>query len=198
MFSVSHVNDLNDSDVDIFIVNTDSHYDIIEVNNTVSYFIFVGNDLNKIMINNNACNNYFIKRPLDYNKLDEILFHIRKKIQKNFIIASTPDGERKICIKHLNYINIINRSLCYHLANQNDCYSLSLTGSFKKAISPLDKHDLLLFISPSLLINISKIKMIDTNIITFDDNTTFYASVPQRKIIYEEWTKFYDFENRYR
>lgn len=31
MFAVSHVNDLNDSDVDIFIVNTESRYDVIEV-----------------------------------------------------------------------------------------------------------------------------------------------------------------------
>lgn len=195
VFKVSHINSLNDNDIDIFIVNTEN-YDVTTITNTTGYFIFAGNDLSKIIINNNACNNYFIKSLFDFEKIDEILLHIRKKIQNNFIVVQTTDGDVRIRINELNYVDIIGRTLCYHLANRQDLYSSTLTSSFKKAISPLDKHDLLLFIKPSLLINISKIKMINNNKIVFENETWIPVASTQRKIIQEEWESFHDFDNK--
>lgn len=197
IFNVSHTNDLNDNNVDIFIVNTEN-YDTTIIDNTKAYFVFVGNDLSKVIINNNACNNYFIKSPLDFEKVDEILLHIRKKIQNNFIVVQTGEGDMKLQINELNYIDIFGRTLCYHLCNKEERYSSTLTTSFKKAIAPLDKHDLLLFIKPSLLINISKIRIIDTNKITFENGDSIPVASTQRKIIQKEWEQFYDFDNRYK
>lgn len=197
IFKVSHINTLNDNGVTIFIVNIDN-YDITVIDNTKGYFIFVGNDLSKIIINNNACNNYFIQNLKDLKKLDEILLHIRKKVQNNFIVVQTSEGDMKLQINELNYIDISGRTLCYHLTNKEEHYSSTLTTSFKKAISPLDEHDLLLFLKPSLLINVSKIKIIDTNKITFENGDWMPVATTQRKIIQEEWEAFHDFDNRHK
>lgn len=195
VFNVTHINNLNDNNIDIFIVNLDN-YDTTIVNNNKGYFIFIGNDLSRIIINNNACNNYFIKKPLELDKIDEILLHIRKKIQNNYIVIQTTKGDMKLQINELNCIDIQGRSLCYHLTNGIQMHSSTLTTSFVKAIAPLDAHDLLLFIKPSLLVNISKIKMIDTNKIYFENDEWLPVASTVRKIIQEEWEKFYDFDNR--
>lgn len=197
IFNVSHINNLNDKKTNIFIVNLDAYYDEIVIHNTEGYFIFVGNDLSKIILDNNACNNYFIKKPIDYDKLDEILLHIRKKIQKNFIVVQTNLGDLKLQISELNYVNIEGRSLCYHLVNDEKFYSNSLTGSFKKAITPLDKHEMLLFLHPALLLNVSKIRIIDTNIIYFENGEKINVSSKSREIIQKEWEAFHEFDNLY-
>lgn len=197
IFNVSHINDLNDKKVNIFIVNLDAYYNEIVIHNTEGYFIFVGNDLSKIILDNNSCNNYFIKKPIDYNKLDEILLHIKKKIQKNYIVVQTNLGDLRLQISELNYINIEGRNLCYHLVNNEKFFSKSLTSSFKKAITPLDKHEMLLFLHPSLLINIAKIRIIDTNVIYFDNGEKINVSSKSREIIQKEWEEFHEFDNLY-
>lgn len=196
IFRVSHINTLNDNNIDIFIVNTEN-YDTTIIDNTRGYFVFVGNDLSKIVINNNACNNYFIQSPFEYQKLDEILMHIRKKIQKNFIIVQTTEGDMKLQINELNYIDISGRALCYHLTSGEEKSGATLTTSFQKAITPLDKHDLLLFIKPSLLLNVSKIRLVNTNSITFENGHWIPVPSTQRKIIQQEWEAFHDFDNRH-
>lgn len=194
IFRTSLVHDLDDNNVDIFIVNLD-RYDITTIQNIKGYFILVGNDLSKLVFNNNACNNYFVRNLLDFNKIEEILLHIRKKIQKNSIIVPTSKGDYRLLISELNYIDIEGRSLCYHLANGASLCSRSMTTSFKKTISPLDEHDLLLFIKPSLLINVNHIRIIDTNRITFDNNDWLPVTKTQREIIQERWNDIYEFEN---
>lgn len=196
IFKVFHLNDIKNSNAHINIVNIDTYEQTI-IEDSKTYYIFIGNDLSKIILKNNACNNYFVQKPIDYKKLDEILFHIRKKIQNSFICIQTIEGDWRLQINELNYVNIEGRNLCYHLTDGTTTNSATLTTSFKKAITPLDQHELLLFIKPSLLINISKIKIIDTNRIIFDNNDWMPVSTPQRKIIKEEWETFHDFDNRY-
>lgn len=196
IFKVFHLNDIKDNNAHINVVNIDTYEQTI-IENSNTYYIFIGNDLSKIVLKNNACNNYFVQKPVDYKKLDEILFHIRKKIQNNFICIQTIEGDQRLKISELNYVNIEGRNLCYHLTDGTKTNSTTLTTSFIKAITPLDQHELLLFIKPSLLINISKIKIVDTNRIIFDNKDWMPVSSPQRKIIKEEWEAFHDFDNRY-
>lgn len=181
---------------DIYIIDIDTFYEKLVIDNAnKSYFIFVGNNLSNIFINNEMANNYFITHPIDGDKLKEIIEHIRKKIQRNCIVVRTVDGITKLSINEVNYINIEDRNLCYHLTSGVKEYSYTLTTSFKKAITPLDQHDLLCFLPPSLLINITKIRTIGTNYVDFENKERFYVSVPQRKAIQEQWEEFNNFDN---
>lgn len=79
LYKIYCINTLESSEYDIYITNIDLYPQLI-VDNSRSYFIFIGNDLSKMVLNNNSCNNYFLKEPLDIDKLDDVLRHIRKKI----------------------------------------------------------------------------------------------------------------------
>lgn len=198
IFRVNHINDLkSDEHADIFLVNLDNYQKIV-IDNTNSFFILAGNDLSRVVLSNNSCNNYFIQKPIDYNKVDEILFHIRRKIQNNYIIIKTTDGDRKLQICDLNYIDIRGRAPCFHLASGIDIYGKTLIKSFKKTISPLHEHELLYFIEPSLLINISKIKMINNTQIYFDNDDWLAIPAVHIKAIHKEWENYYDFDNNYK
>lgn len=73
--------------------------------------------------------------------------------------------------------------------------SLTLTSSFYNAITPLDKLESLIFLKPSLLINLTKVKTIGTNTVIFEDGDTLYLSNPNVKKIKEAWKEFFNFEN---
>ena len=64
----------------------------------------------------------------------------------------------KIYIRHLNYVDIEGRSLCYHMSYGYIQANRTLRTSFEKAMYPYLKHENLLFLKPSLLINLSNIK----------------------------------------
>lgn len=194
--SLSESEDIVPSAFDIYIIDITTPYEKLVIDNSnKSYFIFVGNDLTNIFMNNEMANNYFITNPVDGNKIKEIIMHIRKKIQKSSVVVQTVKGITKLRIHEVNYIDIEDRSICYHLTNNTKEYSSTLTTSFKKAITPLDTHDLLLFLSPSLLMNITKIRTIGTNYIIFENGDKLYVSVTQRKIIQSHWEEFNQFDN---
>lgn len=181
---------------DIYIIDIDTCYDKLVIDNAnKSYFIFVGNNLSNIFINNEMANNYFITHPIDADKLKEIIEHIRRKIQKNCIVVQTVDGATRLSINEVNYINIEGRNLCYHLINGENEYSYTLTTSFKKAITPLDQHELLCFLPPSLLLNITKVRTIGTNYVIFENKDTLYVPTTQRKVIQAKWEEFNNFDN---
>lgn len=177
---------------DVYIIFSN---DNIIINNERSYFIFVGDNFKNIIVNNNICNNYFVK-GLNYEKITEILNHIKRKIQKSHFMVRTSKGSTKVALKDLKYIDIRGRNLCYHLELGEELNSLTLTTSFYKAIEPLIKNESLLFLKPSILVNLNKIKTIGTNYIIFEDEDILYLSNPNTKKVKEAWEEFYQFENR--
>lgn len=180
---------------DVFMIDLEADFSYLTIDNSESYFIFIGNNLSKIVLNNNACHNFYVKTPVDKEKIFQILNYIKHVIQKEYVTLSTIDGDTRLRLDELNYIDIQKRNLCYHLTDKTSCQSSTLTTSFLKAIQPLDQHKSLLFIKPSLLINILKVKTIDTNRIIFDNGDIYYCSTPQRKIIEARWHYVNDFIN---
>lgn len=116
-------------------------------------------------------------------------------MSKDFIIARTKTKDSKVLIKQLNYINIEKRNLCYHLVDNETKQGVTLTTTFYRAITPLDQFESLVFIRPSLLVNVSNIAEICTNKIIFEDGDILYLPRAKRQIIHEEWIKYHNFIN---
>lgn len=201
MFEIKAVNDsepvVDDNEtIYIFVTNLDN-YKLLDINNHKGIFVFFGNDISKLILNNNATNNYFIKKPINLDELDKVLTHVYQKVQNNLIILKTQEGNRRAYVSNLNYVDIVKRQIYYHMTNKTIYKSNTMTTSFQKAITPLDKHSKLLFLAPSLLINIVNIEVIDTNNIIFSNGEQLYVSSPQRKIIQERWEEYFQFDNLY-
>lgn len=107
------------------------------------------------------------------------------------VIITTTDGYLKIDTKQIKYINIENRSICYHLIGGKNVESQRLRTSFEKSISNIIKTDTnFIYLKPSLIFNLNEIKKIDKYRVIFNDEEVF--SFPKCK--YDEllnaWLNF--------
>lgn len=98
-------------------------------------------------------------------------------------------GNEKIYIRHLNYVDIEGRSLHYHLSYGELQDGRILRTSFEKAMCPYFKHENLLFLKPSLLINLSNIKALKKDSILFKNGDILYYPGKYYDLIKEKWNK---------
>lgn len=115
--------------------------------------------------------------------------NIVTKSQSRIMLVPTAVGEELVYIKDLNYVNIEDRSLCYHMHNNILKASHVLRTSFEKSVSQYLHHPNLLFIKPSLLINVSNIKCLDREKIIFRNNETLYYPKKHYDVIKDKWLK---------
>ena len=78
---------------------------------------------------------------------------IAQSLRYKSCIVETNVGEKIVKIKDINYVNIEDRSACYHLNTGNTIKSLKLRTSFNKATSHLLVNTNLYFLSPGLILN---------------------------------------------
>ena len=71
------------------------------------------------------------------NENERIIKEIKQKVQDDHIVIKISGGEKRIRANELNYINIVQRCLCYHLTDGTMFDGQTLRTSFEKAISPL-------------------------------------------------------------
>lgn len=107
------------------------------------------------------------------------------------VIITTTDGYVKINTKQIKYINIENRSVCYHLISGKNVESQKLRTSFEKSISNIIKTDTnFIYLKPSLIFNLNEIKEIDKYRVVFNDNEEYYFPKCKYNILLETWLNF--------
>ena len=181
---------------DVYILDMDSAEDVIEMSEHISLvdrgslFIFLSENRENVYKIAKRQLGYFLPKPIDREDFIELLKKVRKNVKESCIIVPTSLGERRIHIANFNYLDIVKRCLCYHLADGNMFDGQTLRASFEKTIKPLDEHPSLLFIAPSLLLNLENIKELNKDNIVFENDTVLYISKKAYEIISIEWHKY--------
>lgn len=181
---------------DIYFFDVDTGDDIVELAqkimkiDTDRCYVFASADTSFARLAAKARASYFIEKPYDRNEISEILMETKKNIKEDNFIIKTPSGERRVRVKDLNYINIVKRCLCYHLKDGNMFDGQTLRSSFEKAIHPLEEHKAFLFLPPSLLINVSEIKILDADHIVFENDEVLYTPKKAYDVIREAWKNY--------
>lgn len=80
---------------------------------------------------------FFTFQGADLKVLMEILFYIRSTIKKRVTHVATPAGDKVVLINDIDYIDIEQRSVCYHLSNGDLVQSLKMRSSFAKETAHL-------------------------------------------------------------
>lgn len=184
------------SSFDIYIMDMDSKSDVIDLGLQMREIdcegktIYIGTDVSQAYLAAKARADYYLEKPLNKDEFLEVLKELKQHIQDDLIIIKTPRGERRVRANHLNYINIVKRCLCYHLADGTMFDGQTLRTSFEKAINPLQKHKAFLFISPSLLINIGAIKIVNKDNIVFENDEVLFFPMKQYENIRNTWINY--------
>ena len=181
---------------DIYFMDTDSSEDIDYLNEKMkekvqqSYSIFIGEDPSLAYSAYKVHADYYLLKPIPAEELKEILNIIRKEIKEDSVIIKTPLGERRVRTNMVNYINIVKRCICYHLKDGTMFDGQSLRSSFEKTIYPLQNIPNFLFLPPSLLINLSEIKIINNDYLIFENDEILYFPKKSHDLIYEKWKNY--------
>ena len=117
---------------------------------------------------------YYIRDPINKEEIFALLAQVQHDMLSKMIMLKTQIGFRVIDVADLNYVNIVSRAVAYHLDNGELVSGLCLRGSFEKAIADIKDTPSLYFMRPSLLINLSKIKVLDTDHVEFINGEKLY------------------------
>ena len=105
------------------------------------------------------------------------------------LIIPTIEGDKRISLDYLNYIDIEQRSLCYHLLDENFKARHVLRTSFQRAVEGLLGNNNLLFLRPSLLVNVENIEFLNKDHMVFINGDVLYFPKKNYLEIYEKWNK---------
>lgn len=188
---------------DMYIMDMDSADDVIELGKQMmtidvgSRFIYFCTDTNQAYRAAKARADYFLAKPIDEKEFYEVLEEIKQKIKDDNLIIKLSDGERRVRVNSLNYINIVKRCLCYHLTDGTMFDGQTLRTSFEKAISPLQHHKSksFLFLPPSLLINIGEIKIVNGDNVVFENDDVLYIPKKAYDTVRDAWINYNRFVN---
>jgi hypothetical protein len=65
-----------------------------------------------------------------------------------------------------------------------------LRSSFEKAICPLQNSKMFLFLPPSLLINLSEVKIVNSDHVIFEDDDIAYFPKKAYDIVHDAWLNY--------
>lgn len=156
-------------------------------------FIFVTSDIKDIIdIMQSHPEHYLILSPIEEESLLKVFNNLKSRIRKKAIIVKLAHSEdQRIYIKDLNYINILNRNLCYHLSNGKEYESQTLRKSFVKEIEPLLVKPGLFLIQPSLLINLTNVETLWADHLRFENGDVIYFPKTAYDRLKEAWKNYY-------
>lgn len=181
---------------DIYFIDMDSSDNVLKIGaqiidiNLQSYFIYYSNNKSFAYDASTIRADYFLLKPINPNELEGVMNDIKRHIRIDSIIIKTPEGDRRVYTNDLNYINIVKRCLCYHLIDGSTFDGQILRGAFEKAIYPLQKHPKLVFLPPSLLVNMTNIKILNKEYVTFENDDILYFSRKSYDLIKQKWEKY--------
>ena len=155
-------------------------------------FIFATSDIKDILeIMQTHPEQYLILTPIEEEALIKIFENLKTKIKRVAIIAKLAHTEdKRIYIKDLNYINITNRNLRYHLADGREYDSQTLRQSFSKEVSPLLIKPELYFIQPSLLVNLTNIETLWPDHMQFENGDIVYYPKTAYEKLKAAWKEY--------
>jgi len=137
----------------------------------------------------NSC--YYLMKPITKSLLDTALAIAFSRIKQKKCIIKTKEGYQKIILDDLLYINIEQRSSCFHLKNNITFFSTCLHESFCKENNYLLNHPELLLIEPSLIVNLDNIEILNREKITFTNKDILYLPRKAYNKIYSVWSYYH-------
>lgn len=134
---------------------------------------------------------YYLQKPMRGASIRSALDIAFRNLQEKQCVIKTKDGYQKITLNDLLYINIEQRSSCFHFKNGMAIYSTCLHSPFSKENNYLLNHSELLLIEPSLILNLDNINKINREHITFSNGEIFYLPRKAYDKVFPIWSYYH-------
>ena len=136
---------------------------------------------------------HYLLKPVKSRKMEEVLDSAQGFVQKRMddvFFARTSEGEYYLNRSEICYVAFQNRVMDY-VCTEKTFSSLSVQGSFKKASAVFDDDSRFFRCGASLIVNLSLIRSIDKNEVTFANNSEYTVPRASAKELYKAWLDYW-------
>lgn len=131
---------------------------------------------------------YYMLKPISRKKVWEVLEKavaevLRERLDRNrkpigdkhYEIKSR-EGKCVVNIRDIRYVDIVNRGLCYHMADEKEYFGPMLRSPFAEAVASLTSEKGFRQIGSSLVVNLSSVVMVDREHIVLDNGVQLFPA----------------------
>lgn len=136
--------------------------------------------------------NYLIK-PVSLEKIGKVLGEALDSIKQrenDIIFVHTKDGECYMNRAEICYVAFENRGLVF-VCSERTVKSLSIQESFKSATSDFDADPRFFRCGASIIVNLSVVRSVDKNIVTFANDNELTIPRNSAKDTYQAWLDYF-------
>ena len=136
---------------------------------------------------------HYLLKPVSPDKIGGVLDEAADTVQKRIndaIFVHTKDGEYYIDRTEICCIVFENRAIAF-VCTEKILRSLSIQESFKNATAGFDADSRFFRCGAGVIVNLSRIRSIEKNKITFANNSEFAVPRASSKELYHAWLDYY-------
>lgn len=136
---------------------------------------------------------YYLLKPVGQKKLEGVLNAAADAAQKHLedvVFVRTRDGEYYVNRGEINCIIFENRTIRF-VCTEKVLKSLSVAGSFKSATAGFDTDGRFFRCGASIIVNLSVIRSIDKNVVTFANNEELAVPRSVSRELYQAWLDYF-------
>ena len=138
--------------------------------------------------------NYILK-PIDKNELfttlDEVTSLLSTQAQKS-IIVKTKDGDIRLAINDILYVDMTKRMPAYHLTDNRTVESITIRTTFAEAVQDLLNDERFVLSTASSAVNLHYITMVEKDSVLFQNGSQFYIGVRACRQLRSVWSDFWN------
>lgn len=136
---------------------------------------------------------HYLIKPVSPEKIGNVISEALDSVarRKNDVMfVHTKEGEYCVDLSEICYITYENRGIVY-VCSERILRSLSIQESFKNATMDFDEDSRFFKCGASIIVNLSVVRSIDKNIVTFVNNTELSVPRTSAKDLYRAWLDYY-------
>lgn len=119
---------------------------------------------------------YYLIKPIDRTKFFRVMDNALDSVDSatDMIEVKIKQGIIRLRQKDIMYVEVVDRSLRYHLKDGRICDSVALRGSFRSAIDPLMKDGSFALCGVSKTVNLRYVDAVDSESVLLSDGTQIF------------------------
>lgn len=137
---------------------------------------------------------HYLLKPLDMEKMWQLLDRISEEsaVQEDAgIEIKVREGQTRIRLDELLYVDIVNRAPCYHLKDGTALEGLSLRHPFKEAVNNLISSGRFAMAGASMAVNLSQIDFMSRTTVIMTGGDLIYPPKSALSGLYDEWQQYW-------
>lgn len=137
---------------------------------------------------------YYLMKPVDPERLYQVLDQAIETLEKQkaaCVMVKTRDGLQLARLDELLYVELTNRTLCYHFTNETQLNSITLRNPFSKELAPLLADARFVQCTAGIAVNLFYVTSVERNTLQLDGGGQLPLSRGMASRVRKRWRDYW-------